>query len=97
MIGLIDVDGKLPNLALMKISTFYKSQEQSVEWVKPGGAYEHIYAASIFTRSRDKCRNLIEYYGDMVEIGGTGWDVEKVLPADIERCFSCIRPAPGMG
>lgn len=25
MIGLIDVDGKLPNLALMKLSSFYKA------------------------------------------------------------------------
>lgn len=35
MIGLIDVDGKLPNLALMKISSFYKAEGQSVEFVRP--------------------------------------------------------------
>lgn len=33
MIGLIDVDGKLPNLALMKISSHYKSMGEQVEFV----------------------------------------------------------------
>lgn len=36
MIGLIDVDGKLPNLALMKISTYYKSIGEQVEFVQDG-------------------------------------------------------------
>ena len=37
MIGLIDIDGKLPNLALMmKISSFFKALGEQVEFVKPG-------------------------------------------------------------
>lgn len=86
MIGLIDVDGKIPNLALMKLSTYYKQAGEQAEWVKPGGEYEHIYAASIFTRSHKKCECLQEMYGDKLEIGGTGWDVHKVLPDAVEYC-----------
>lgn len=36
MIGLIDVDSKIPNLALMKLSTYYKSIGETVEFVQEG-------------------------------------------------------------
>lgn len=87
MIGLIDVDGKLPNLALMKISKYYKSMGERVEFVRPDAGrndYEKIYASAIFQKSQQECRKLQEYYGDCIEIGGTGWDIEKRLPPDIE-------------
>ena len=87
MIGLIDIDGKLPNLALMKISNYYKSMGEQVEFVRPDAGrndYEKIYASAIFQKSQQKCINLQEYYGDRIEIGGTGWDVEKRLHPEIE-------------
>lgn len=87
MIGLIDVDGKLPNLALMKISNYYKSMGEHVEFVRPdAGKYEYdkIYASSIFTKSKTECQKLLEYYEDRIEIGGTGWNIEKSLPKEIE-------------
>lgn len=87
MIGLIDVDGKLPNLALMKISTYYKSLGEEVEFVKSKVRYEKIYASSIFTRSRKECENLKQIYGDKIEIGGTGsGDIKRALPSEIENC-----------
>lgn len=84
-IGLIDVDSILPNLALMKISNYYKSIGCTVEFIKDGKKYDKIYASTIFTRSRDDCQKLIDYYGDLIEIGGTGWDINKELPAAIDR------------
>ena len=39
-IGLIDIDSKTPNLALMKISNYYKSLGEEVEFVKQGKEYE---------------------------------------------------------
>ncbi|ADL53238.1 radical SAM protein [Clostridium cellulovorans] len=83
-IGLIDVDSKIPNLALMKISSFYKLQGEKVEFVQPNTEYEKIFASAIFTRSKYKCEELIQKYGDKIEIGGTGWDINKVLPGKIE-------------
>lgn len=89
-IGLIDVDSKIPNLALMKISSYYKSLGEQVEFVKPtfmdrGEKYEKIYASAIFTRSKDICIDLKTQYGNKIEIGGTGWDLSKILPDAIER------------
>lgn len=43
MIGLIDVDGKLPNLALMKILNYYKNQGEDVEFVKSNKTYDKIH------------------------------------------------------
>lgn len=85
MIGLIDVDSKLPNLALMKISSYYKNVGEEVEFVQPGRQYERIFASAIFTKSKDKCQELLNEYGSLIEIGGTGWDIEKQLPEDIEK------------
>lgn len=85
MIGLIDVDSKIPNLALMKISTYYKSLGEEVEFVQAGKEYEKIFASAIFTRSKSECERIQEFYGDKVEIGGTGWDLKKVLADEIEH------------
>lgn len=73
-IGLIDIDSKIPNLALMKISNYYKNLGEKVEFVQPNKDYEKIFASAIFTRSKEKCLKLQEQYGNKIEIGGTGWD-----------------------
>ena len=55
MIGLIDVDGKLPNYALMKISSYYKQLGEQVEFVKADTGkktYEKVYASAILESSR---------------------------------------------
>lgn len=83
-IGLIDVDSKIPNLALMKISSYYKGLGDSVEFVQGNKTYDRIFASAIFTRSYDTCVSLKEKYGDVIDIGGTGWDLKKVLPERIE-------------
>lgn len=78
MIGLIDVDSKIPNLALMKLSTYYKSIGETVEFVQEGKEYEKIFASSIFTRSKSVCEDLVKKYEDKIEIGGTGWDIKRL-------------------
>lgn len=83
-VGLIDIDSKLPNLALMKISTYYKDLGCKVEFVEPNKEYDKVYASTIFTRSKSESEKLIEKYGDKIEIGGTGWDIDKNLPREIE-------------
>jgi len=83
-IGLIDVDSRIPNLALMKISSYYKSNGCEVEFVQLGTEYDKIFASAVFTRSKDECQKLQDYYGDKIEIGGTGWNIKKELPVEIE-------------
>lgn len=85
MIGLIDYDGKIPNLALMKISTYYKAQGEQVELVKPGKKYDKVYCSILFSWNREKAARLQAIYPD-IEFGGTGWDINKTLPPEIETC-----------
>lgn len=86
MIGLWDIDSKIPNLALRKISTYFKSQGEEVEFFKEGKRYRKIYASAIFTKSKSICEKLKEQYGNDIVIGGTGWDIKKTLPDEIEKC-----------
>ena len=81
-IGLIAVDSKHPNLALMKISRYHKQKGDYVGWYNGISHYDKVYAAKVFTFTPD--------YGyfinaDEVEKGGTGYDLHKVLPEEIDR------------
>lgn len=69
----------------MKISSYYKSFGENVEFVQAGKQYEKIFASAIFTRSYDECLKLKELYGDRINIGGTGWDIHKELEPHIEK------------
>lgn len=98
MIGLWDIDSKLPNLASMKRSNYYKSLGEQVGLVDINnlGIYRKIYASCLFTWNRDKCLKFKEQLGDRIEFGGTGWDFKEingelkeithtVLPLEIEN------------
>jgi hypothetical protein len=81
---LIDVDGKIPNLALMKLSTWHKSQGGQVflnQCQKP----DKVYISTLFTWNKPKVEKLLTLYPD-AEIGGTGWDIKKTLPDEVETC-----------
>lgn len=57
-IGLIDVDGhNYPNLPLMKISAWHKSQVDSVEWYDPWiglmDEYDKVYMSKVFSFTPD--------------------------------------------
>lgn len=55
-IGLIDVDGhRYPNLPLMKLSAWHKSQGDSVEWYQSmfSGHMDIVYMSKVFSFSPD--------------------------------------------
>lgn len=83
-VGLIDIDGhKFPNFALMRISAYHKAKGDTVEWANPlFGNYDKVYASKVFTFSPD-----VDYngYNCTIEKGGTGYDVKKRLPKEIEE------------
>jgi len=65
-IGLIDVDGhNYPNIPLMKISAWHKSQGDSVEWYQPmlSGHMDKVYMSKVFSFTPD-----YEYFIDSDEI-----------------------------
>ncbi|MBQ9962892.1 MAG: radical SAM protein [Alistipes sp.] len=83
-IGLIDVDGgKFPNYALMKIAAYHKALGDTVEWADPMfGKYDKVYKSKIFTFSPDNA----DIYNCEIERGGTGYDLHKELPPEIDNC-----------
>ena len=99
-IGLIDVDGhNFPNLALMKLSAWHKSQGDSVEWYQPmfSGHMDKVYMSKVFSFTPD-----YEYFVDADEIirGGSGYaitlesgkevynkNLDAPLPDEIEHMY----------
>lgn len=83
-IGLLAVDSRYPNLALMKISAYYKEQGAIVEWYSNFGKYDKVFASKIFSFTPD----FNEYIqADEVYKGGTGYDIKSTLPKEIDNCI----------
>lgn len=84
-IGLIDVDGhNFPNLALMKLSRYWKSQGADVEWYTPFANYDCVYLSKVFTFTPDYVQCISN--ADNVERGGTGYRLyDKKLPTQIDK------------
>lgn len=78
-IGLIDVDGhNFPNIPLMKISSWHKSQGDIVEWYDPfmalvDGEYDKVYMSKVFSFSENY---IAPIYAKEVHRGGSGYCIE---------------------
>lgn len=85
-IGLIDLDGhnNFPNLALMKISAWHKVQGDEVEWFFGFSKYDKVYMSKVFTFTDNF--NIVINASEIVK-GGTGYDLENVLPEEIENMY----------
>jgi hypothetical protein len=95
---LIDVDSKIPNVALMKISAYHKELEDTVYLVrgkKPSILdADAVYISCIYKKNKvfvDQIVNVIksdiEFSGTpcAVDVGGSGYDLQKTLPPEIEN------------
>ena len=82
-VGLIDLGGKLPNLALMKLSAYHKSRGDSVS-IGPGGKYDKVYMSCVFSWHKHRAQALNRVYPNAI-IGGSGWDLYASLPIEIEQ------------
>lgn len=85
-IGIIDVDSKEPNLALMKLSGFHKSHGHTVDFYSPVEAamspFDRVYASKVFTNTPD-----YPYMPDGAWKSGTGYGDPMQLPKEIEHCM----------
>ena len=78
---LIDIDSKIPNLALMKLSAWHKKQKDEVFFNYNLCNPDKVYVSCIFTKNAYKVKQLPF---ENMEVGGSGWDLKKRLPDDIE-------------
>lgn len=84
-VGLINLEPKIFNTALMQLSRYHKDRGDTVEWwmaVEPGQArlfpYDVVYCSSIFDFT-----DTSEVPNDAI-CGGTGFDVTSRLSKDME-------------
>ncbi len=80
-ISLIDVDSKIPNLALMKISAYHKKIGNIIDFNLPNP--DVIYSSIVFTKNKNKAKN-ITLNGIPRVFGGSGYSLSKKLPDKIE-------------
>jgi radical SAM superfamily enzyme YgiQ (UPF0313 family) len=82
-IGIYDVDSKIPNLALMKLSAYHKKKNDDVELYSPlfHDTYDKIYASKVFNFS-----DRAYLRSDMI-IGGSGYNLKAKLPEQIEHIY----------
>ena len=93
---LIDIDSKIPNIALMKLSSYYKKQENSVDLITLNSSYypnrkkrkivdvegyDKVFASTIFFDNY----KYVDILNGNVEYGGTGYSITKKLPPEIEK------------
>lgn len=80
VIRLTQIDGSLPNLALMKLSHWHKSKGDTVYFEKSitkglfEPEYDIVYGSSIFTTSEKKIALFKQNFPSAI-IGGTGYDM----------------------
>jgi hypothetical protein len=80
---LVDIDSKIPNLALMKISAWYKLHGDNVgfEISEP----DKVYISCIFKKNASQAKGIATYYPDAeIDIGGCGIGLDNDLPTFIE-------------
>ena len=89
MILLLQLDGKLPNLALMRLAAHHRLQNDHVVLRRSGNlsavephlgdpVWDQVYASLIFERTRPLAERVRVVYPNAI-VGGTGYDVGRSL------------------
>jgi hypothetical protein len=88
---LLQLDGKIPNLALMRVAAHHRGLGDDVQLVHTptvgavgqrgldGGEPDCVYASAIFERTRPVAAEVLRRYGSRAHVGGTGYDVTSSL------------------
>ena len=85
---LFQLDGKIPNLALMSIASYHIWRGEEVIFRVAGNVQairphlwenpSQVYASTIFTKTRPVAEAILQEYPNAI-IGGTGWDLSTTL------------------
>jgi len=93
---LVDVDSKIPNLPLMKLSRLHRGKGDDVELVRLRGGKslldlfsidftpKEVYVSCIYPQNRAKALWVLQNYPKAV-IGGSGYSLDSQLPEEIEH------------
>jgi hypothetical protein len=87
IVRLTQIDGKLPNLALMKLSAFYRARGAEIAFTKQVERdllepdYDRVYGSAIFSSSAGRVGTFRDNFRKAV-VGGT-WDVTARLPPQV--------------
>ena len=80
---LIDVDSKIPNIALMKIAKYHRGLGDDVGFSIADP--DKIYASVVFRKNAHRIDGLRVFYPNAkIDVGGGGYSLNKVLPSEIE-------------
>lgn len=90
---LVDVDSKIPNLALMKLSQYYKNKGEGVRLYQvgreamPEGQFMTVWISCVFTWNKSQAEQLASNFanGSIVCLGGSGYSLAIRLPEQIEE------------
>ncbi len=90
-ISLIDIDSKIPNLALKKIEKYHLDRGDKVDWNNKlmASVADKVYVSCVF----DWNKLLTKEWEGRAKIGGSGYSLDIVLPNEIEE----IKPRINLG
>lgn len=92
---LIDVDSRIPNLALMKLAAWHRGRGDEVGFNVSDP--DIVYASVVFKKNKHRVDGLRHYYPDAeIMIGGSGYDLAATLPAEVERLAPDYSLYPGL-
>ncbi len=99
---LIDVDSRLPNLALMKLARAYRNEGRRVVLGRRGrvdGHAEVVAASCVFSfpGSLRRLEGLRAHYGSELQVGGSGVDLRQRLPEAVESLEPDFSLYPELG
>ena len=94
---LVNVDSKIPNLAIEKLRVYHEAQNDEVSLIKDTSSilplfvhnYDKIYVSCVFDYNKHFCKK----WEGIAEIGGSGYSLKKCLPPEVEQ----IKPKINLG
>ena len=90
-IKLIDFDSKIPNLALMRLSSYHKANGDKVSLLRGSqsaelfDAADKYYLSCVFRWNKKAALNTVQQLSEKCIAGGTGLDITSTLPAEVEQ------------
>lgn len=94
-VKLIDLDSKMPNLALMQLSSMHKSLGDAVGFDIENP--DKVYISCIFNKNSAQAYGLSVMYPNAdIDIGGSGIDLNKRIPINAQKAYPDYDLYPSM-